>query len=75
MLQDVATDVAYFARRAEEERRKASASDHPNVKLVHLQMAEECIRRAVSLSQTSPEGMDVHFLYLAAESRRTGGLP
>ena len=51
MFQDLATDWAYFVRRAEEERAKAAASDHPGVMLVHLQMAEEYIRRAVSLSQ------------------------
>ena len=50
MFQDSAIDRAYFARRANEERHKAALSDHPNVSLVHLQMAEEYIRKVVSLA-------------------------
>ena len=40
-------DRAYFARRAEECRRKEQAAIDPAIKRVHCQMAEEYERRAL----------------------------
>lgn len=47
-------DVAYFSRRASEERAAASLAEHPNAKQAHLELAERYQEMAAAIDSSDP---------------------
>lgn len=47
-------DVAYFSRRAAEERTAASNAEHPNAKQAHLDLAERYQEMAAAIDSSDP---------------------